>query len=116
MRQAYKVQTVRTWRPLKTSSKRHRSWGGRRGPGAKVILFGSHARDQARRHSDVDFLVLKKRVTDPIGDAVHLRSLLRGLGPVDIVVMSLAEADDWSGVPNTLAHDALAGGRVLVET
>jgi len=86
------------------------------GPGAKVILFGSHARDQARHHSDVDFLVLKERVTDPIGDAVHLRSLLRGLGPVDIVVMSLAEADDWSDVPNTLAHDALAEGRVLVET
>jgi len=55
-------------------------------------------------------------VTDPIGDAVHLRSLLRGLGPVDIVVMSLAEADDWSSVPDTLAHDALAEGRVLVET
>jgi predicted nucleotidyltransferase len=29
-------------------------------PGARVILFGSHARGEADPHSDVDFLVIER--------------------------------------------------------
>lgn len=71
----------------------HETWES--ADGARVVTVAGKDSDRRRRAS---------------------RSLLRGLGPVDIVVMSLAEADDWSSVPNTLAHDALAEGRVLVET
>lgn len=33
-------------------------------PGARVILFGSHARGDAALHSDLDFLVVEPEVDD----------------------------------------------------
>lgn len=87
------------------------------GPSAKVILFGSHARGDAGAHSDLDFLVLKPIVQDRVQEAARLRRALRGLGvAVDVVVMSIEDAESWSGVRNTLAYDALREGRVLAET
>jgi uncharacterized protein len=48
-------------------------------PGAKVILFGSHARGDAGRGSDLDFLVVEPEVEDVVAESVRLRRTLRGL-------------------------------------
>lgn len=83
-------------------------------PGARVILFGSHARGEADPHSDVDFLVIEPYVDDEAGESVRLRRALRGLRlPAEIIVVSSRYAEDWANVRGSLVHAALSQGRVL---
>ena len=46
------------------------------GSPVRVILFGSHARDDARPGSDLDFLVIEPHVSDRHAEMVRLRSAL----------------------------------------
>jgi uncharacterized protein len=83
-------------------------------PGARVILFGSHARGEAALHSDLDFLVVEPEVDDDGGEAVRLMRVLRDLRvPADVIVVSERYAEDWGDVRGTLVHAALSQGRVL---
>lgn len=83
-------------------------------PLARVILFGSHARGDARHHSDLDFLVVEPDVSDGAEESVRLRRTLRGLGvPADVIVISERHAEDWRDVRGSLVHTALQEGRVL---
>ena len=53
---------------------------------ARVILFGSYARGDARDGSDLDFLVIESEVNDRAAESVRLRRALRGFGaPVENV-------------------------------
>lgn len=89
-------------------------------PGARVILFGSHARGEAREDSDLDLLVIERTVDDAPREEVRLRRTLRGLGLfADVVVVSTADAErlrsDPSsvvGVALTLAHCLFSAERV----
>jgi predicted nucleotidyltransferase len=83
-------------------------------PGAEVVLFGSHARGDAGRGSDVDLLVIQPEVTSPAAESVRLRRELRGMRlPVDLVVMSRRDVDEWRHVHGSFARRALAEGRVV---
>jgi predicted nucleotidyltransferase len=83
-------------------------------PQARVILFGSHARGEAGRHSDLDFLVIEPSVDDVVEETVRLRRTLIGLDVfVDIVVVSEDEAEAWGGVRGSMIHAALSEGRPL---
>jgi uncharacterized protein len=86
-------------------------------PGAKVVLFGSRARGEARPNSDLDLLVIKGgRVDSPRAESARLRRELRGLGVgLDLVVVSAAHTDEWGHVEGSLINEALSEGRVLVE-
>ncbi len=68
-------------------------------PGAQVILFGSHARGDADRHSDLDFLVIEPEV----------ESVTK-----DVVVIDEEKARRRAKVAGTLVERALREGRVLV--
>jgi predicted nucleotidyltransferase len=57
------------------------------GPGAKVILFGSRAREDARAASDLDFLVVEREFDNLLGEKVRLR---RTLEPVPRPHLSLS--------------------------
>ena len=82
---------------------------------ARVLLFGSRARGDAHEDSDLDFLVIEKRVDSKLREMVRLRDSLPPLGvPVDVVVVSEEEAARRGAVPSTLIHRALREGRVLV--
>ncbi len=82
--------------------------------GTRVVLFGSHARGEAGRHSDLDFLVIEPSVDDTIGESVRLRRALRGLlVAADIIVVSEDEAEAWRDVHGTVIHAALSEGRPL---
>lgn len=82
---------------------------------ARVLLFGSRARGDARDDSDLDFLVIESEVTSKLQEMVRLRDALPPLGvPVDVVVVSEDEASRRDRVPSTLVHRALREGRVLV--
>jgi predicted nucleotidyltransferase len=83
-------------------------------PGARVILFGSHARGEADPHSDVDFLVIEPHVEDEAGESVRLLRELRSLRiPADVVVVNRSYAEDWADVRGSVVHAALSQGRVL---
>src|SRR3954471_24787836 len=84
---------------------------------ARVILFGSWARGDARPDSDLDFLVIEREVGSKLDEMVRLRDSLPPLGvPVDVLVVSEEQADAWRDVPGTMVHAALAEGRVVAAT
>jgi uncharacterized protein len=83
-------------------------------PESRVILFGSHARGGGGPHSDLDFLVIEPSVENPANESVRLRRKLRDLlVPMDIVVVSEREVQEWGDVRGSLVHAALSDGRVL---
>lgn len=84
---------------------------------SKVILFGSHSRDDGTAESDFDFLVIEPSIRSKAAEMVRLRAALDPLRvAADVVVVTSDYADAWGDVPGTLVHDALREGRVLAET
>lgn len=82
----------------------------------RVILFGSRARGEAGRWSDVDLLVVLPEVQDKRRAAVEMRRVLRDL-PIgkDIVVTTPEEIARRGSLPGSLLRHALAEGRVVYE-
>ena len=82
----------------------------------QIILFGSAARGDMNRHSDVDLLVVK--------DGAHRRHLakricksLHGAGaPVDVVVVTPADVKRYKNSHALIIKPALQEGRVVYET
>ena len=83
----------------------------------RVILFGSQARGDANRDSDVDLLVVERDVPNRYREIVRLMELLRGLVlPVEILVISQADFEHWSEVPGSVYRAAKLEGMALYET
>jgi uncharacterized protein len=83
-------------------------------PDATIILFGSHARGDARDNSDLDFLVVEPVVRARRAEMVRLADAIRSLRiPTDIVVVSADDYAEWSDEPGTVIHRAAKEGRVL---
>lgn len=83
-------------------------------PGARVILFGSYARGEAKPGSDLDLLVVEPRLSSRREEFGRLRMALGDLGvPVDLIVVSDDHVSRWGKVPGGVIHEALRDGRVL---
>ncbi len=84
----------------------------------KIILFGSWAREDADKQSDIDLLVISDREK-------HLPRYQRGLDvrlqlsafktPKDILFYTHDDVNRWRGVPQTFINTVLNEGKVLYE-
>lgn len=82
----------------------------------RIILFGSHARGEAREDSDVDLLVVVRDLPHPRQEMARLRRELAPLGiPVDVLVVSKDQFDKWSEAPSTTLYWAKREGKVLYD-
>ncbi len=80
----------------------------------QIILFGSHARGDAREESDVDFLVVEAAVPNRREEAVRLRDVLSPLRiPVDVIVVAEKDFEERRHWLNTPYYDAAHDGKVL---
>lgn len=85
----------------------------RAAPEATIILFGSWARGEGNGESDADFLVVEPEARAPRRESVRLRLALRPLNiPVDVLVVSRRDFDEWRDLPGTLIHEAATEGRL----
>lgn len=82
----------------------------------KIILFGSHARGDAHRWSDIDLLVVFDVAPDKWSLTVAIRRVLRDLPvPKDIVVTDQAEMLRRGELIGSVLRPALREGRVIYE-
>ncbi len=85
-------------------------------PQARVIVFGSHARGDARPQSDLDLLVIEPEVQARRREMARLADVLSPLrSPVDVLVVSAATFDDWAETPGTVVYEAARQGRMFSE-
>lgn len=83
-------------------------------PASTIILFGSYARGDAREGSDLDFSVIEPEVKTRHEEMVRLRDALRPLkAPVDVLVASRQNFDQWADTPGTLFFEAAREGCVF---
>jgi predicted nucleotidyltransferase len=84
-----------------------------------VILFGSAARGELTRDSDLDFLVIEREVENRVTEAVRLRDAVGRIGrPVDVIVIVMDEelANRRAKVRGTMVHHALREGRIVARS
>jgi uncharacterized protein len=87
----------------------------------KIILFGSHARGTSRADSDLDFIVVED---GPFDAQRSRRAEMTRLGnimfdyfiPIDFLVFTPQEIDEWKDVKNHVIAHALREGRILYES
>lgn len=82
----------------------------------KIILFGSRARGTAHPDSDIDLLVIAQSEQPRYRRAAPIYGALSDiLAPMDILVYSPQEVEEWSGVAQAFVTTAVRQGTVLYE-
>ena len=82
----------------------------------KIILFGSLARGDARPESDLDLLVIAQSQEPRYRRSAPLYGILSDIFiPMDILVYSPEEVEEWSGVRQAFVTTAIREGRVVYE-
>ena len=83
----------------------------------KVILFGSWARNEASRHSDIDLIIVQdteKRFFDRYEGILYDLNRASKSGPVEILIYTPEELRSISHRP--FVNQALREGRVIYES
>lgn len=80
----------------------------------KIILFGSFARGNQTEESDIDILVIEDEVRFRRKEMVKIRRALRDMRvPVDIIVASKRQIEEYGQIYGTALFPALQEGRTL---
>jgi predicted nucleotidyltransferase len=83
---------------------------------AKIILFGSYARGDFNKDSDLDLLVILPAVQSRFDEMVRLRAVLRDIPmAIDVVVYSVDRVMERQHLRGTMLYHALMEGRVLYD-
>ena len=83
---------------------------------ARVMLFGSQARGDARPDSDIDLLVVMENGADRRSIAIEMMRCLSDLTvPKDIVVTTPEEIERRGHLMGTVLRSALREGRVIYD-
>lgn len=82
----------------------------------KVVLFGSTARGDNRPESDLDLLIIKESQEPRYRRSVPIYHALRDIMiPMDIIVYTPSEIEEWKQVHQAFVTTALREGEVLYE-
>jgi predicted nucleotidyltransferase len=82
----------------------------------KIILFGSHARGAQKQGSDIDLLIINKSSEPRYRRSAPIYGALSDIMvPMDILVYSPEEIQEWSQVRQAFVTTALREGKVLYE-
>ena len=86
----------------------------------RIVLFGSRARGEARADSDLDLLVVEGEPFSPQrsrqGELKRIRrALWRFPVPIDVLVYSRDEVDEWRNSPNHVIGRSLREGVTVYE-
>lgn len=82
----------------------------------RALLIGSYARGDADEGSDLDLVVIERKVSDKGAEMLRLRRAIGDIGTgVDVLVFSEEEFSRRSQVPGTLPYWASREGKVLYD-
>ena len=81
----------------------------------RVVLFGSHARGEAGRDSDVDLLVIMQFEGSPAEKSAEIRLRIRASFPVDVIVREPETVRRRIAMGDEFIEDAIENGKVLYE-
>ncbi len=80
----------------------------------KVVLFGSHADGSAGKNSDLDLLVITDTRDEGFKRTKKIRKYLRGTKiPIDIVVYTPSEVEEWKDTKSAFITQVLENGKVI---
>lgn len=83
---------------------------------ARVFVFGSYARNDAREDSDLDLLVVETTLADKADEYLRLRAAIGRVGVgVDLLLYSEDEFAERSQISGTLPYWAAREGKLLHE-
>lgn len=83
----------------------------------QIILFGSHARGEAHRHSDIDLLVVFSECADKRKTAIEIRRVLKDMPvPKDIIVSTPEELERKQNSVGSVLRYALQESVILYDS
>lgn len=81
---------------------------------SRILLFGSYAEGTATDDSDLDLLVVMESAEPRYKRSALIRSLFwPPKAPMDILVYTPEEVEQWNGLPNHILTNAFKSGKVL---
>lgn len=81
----------------------------------RIVLFGSHARGEAGRDSDVDMLVIMSHRGHPVYKAIEIRQRIERPFALDLIVRSPATIERRLQFGDYFIREILEQGKVLYE-
>ncbi len=82
----------------------------------KIILFGSYANGTTTKDSDIDLLIIKKKVKSKIKETKKVRELLRNIRiPKDILLITSEDYNFYRKESGSIFKDIDKEGIVLYE-
>jgi predicted nucleotidyltransferase len=82
----------------------------------RIILFGSHARDEGTPDGDVDLLVVMRVEGSRREKQVEVRTALHDIPvPMDIIITTPEDFEWRKNYPGTIERPAFLEGKVLYE-
>ncbi len=88
---------------------------GREFGAVQVILFGSHARGQVSKDSDVDLLIIGPFEGRSVDRSVEIRMRLRPRFPVDLLVRTPEKVRERIRMGDDFMREIVEEGKVLYE-